>query len=86
VITQQNFNRVAQFSHFGCAGFLVLAAALWHRQLLMAALIVAVSALKEGWWDQRFEAWDVRGNSWLDFGVACAGVAFALLLLWVAPR
>jgi hypothetical protein len=86
MITESDFNRVAQLSHFAWGVWPVLAAALWHRQVLMAALIVAVSALKEGWWDQRFEAWDVRGNSWLDFGVACAGVAFALLLLWIAPR
>jgi hypothetical protein len=86
MITQSDFNRVSQLSHFSWAALVVLAAALWHRQVLMAALIVVVSAVKEGWWDQHFEAWDVRGSSWLDFGVACAGVAFALVLLWIAPR
>lgn len=78
-ITPKLFNQVAQLGHFagGLAtifGSKVLFGATWWA----LAGLAGVAALKEFWFDYKYESTEVRGSSLLDFSMYIVGGLVAL--------
>lgn len=85
-VDNSTFNRVAQVSHFGWGLALVFGArVLLHDgdYWIVAALWTCYAAVKEFFWDVRFESEAIRGSSLEDFlfQVAGAGAAICAILL-----
>ncbi len=83
MIPPVTFNRVAQAGHF--AGGLAVVWGLhilWHAGLLGLIGVIAFAAVKEFWWDYRYESPEVRGSSVTDFVFWTVGAcgAFAVLM------
>lgn len=81
MITDSQFNKVSQNAHVlaGLAwiwGSVVLFGPQYIWYFLDAGVLLA--AVKEFWWDYRFENTEVRGSSMEDFNVYCMGLIIAI--------
>jgi hypothetical protein len=79
-IANVSFDEVSQFAHFFAAyasvmtgGFLYGHTGVW----VSGAQMIAFAAIKEGWFDPKYETPDIAGNGWVDFGFYFLGVAAA---------
>lgn len=82
IIEPKEFDKVAQLSHFAWGAMVVFLAAIAGHPIpslpfYVGGLWIVYSAVKEFWYDEKYETPIVRGNSMLDFVVASAGVLFA---------
>jgi hypothetical protein len=88
LIPTSNYNLVAQLSHVGWGLAIVFGGkVIFHGNwyLLLAALWIVFNAVKEGWYDQRYEDAEMRGNSWEDFSFAAgSAVAASALTFWLS--
>jgi hypothetical protein len=84
LVSDSEFDFVAQVSHFGWGMLSVaLPTALAGPVvgLLGGGVYVLYAAVKEFWYDERYESPAVRGSSSRDFLVQLIGVATAVLLI-----
>jgi hypothetical protein len=80
------FNFISQVAH--CAAMYAITFTLavkygWSAFLIAAAGVVVYGAVKEGWYDPKFENPITAGSGWLDFGCLCAGPTLAALAYWL---
>jgi hypothetical protein len=80
VISPLDYNVSSQFAHFFTAAFLVSQLGrIGHGTLFDAAFgMLVFAAVKEFWYDYKYETPDVRGSSLLDFSMYCAGTLVAV--------
>ncbi len=79
MITAAQFDTQAQISHFGWGLAVVFAAkVLLDRPGWIALAWIAFAAVKEFWWDERFQPVDIRGSGLEDFLFQSAGAVVAL--------
>lgn len=70
MIPVSTFNRVSQLSHVGWGLAIVFGGkVLFHGRwyLILAALWIAYAAVKEFWYDRRYESLQEQGIAWEDF-------------------
>ncbi len=84
MISDKQFNTLAQISHFGWGTAVVLAGNLFHARFPVAGAWLLYAAIKEFFYDQRYETPEVRGSSLEDFLFQAAGAAVGLILVAVA--
>jgi hypothetical protein len=100
MITDKQYDTLAQLSHFGWGfGIVALGAAIefrveWkdhqampgHWYLIVAVAWILYAAVKEFYFDERdqYETAEMRGSSLEDFLFQLAGAAFSVLTLWLA--
>jgi hypothetical protein len=85
MIPDSTFNRVAQLSHTGWGLAIVFGGkVIFHGRwyLLLAALWIAYAAVKEFWWDQRYENPEERGSSGEDFLFATGAAMLAVAIVF----
>ena len=86
LIPPKTFNAVAQAGHFQAGCLAVFApVALTHGLrwgFIGALLVVLFAAVKEFWWDHRYEVVAVRGSDLEDFLFYAIGPGPCLLLCW----
>lgn len=89
LISNVSFDEVSQFAHFFTSYAIVLTACLWGTRpgLIIGAGMVLFAALKEFWFDAKYEDVETRGSSPRDFafyasGVALAFAVYAIRLAW----
>lgn len=85
-IDPREFEMVAQLSHFGWGVAVVLAG--WTlggetAMVVVGALWVLYAAVKEFWYDEKYERPVVRGSSGLDFTVEVVGALVGMSLVWL---
>lgn len=86
MITPKLFNEVAQLSHVGWGLAIVFAPKVLfggHWYLLFLFLWTIYCAIKEFWYDQKYEAPDVRGSSLDDFLHAVVAALIAAVLTFL---
>jgi hypothetical protein len=88
MIDDKTFNTVAQLGHFAGGAAIVLAFTViaWNRQASIYGLltVAALAAIKEFWYDQRYETPEVRGSSLEDFSFYLVGATIATAVsLWL---
>jgi hypothetical protein len=71
----------AQFAHFFVAAYLVSQCGRWGgRGLATGAILMFMWATaKEGWWDEKYQAPDVRGSGWRDWAFYVLGTLVGVL-------
>lgn len=75
------FDTVAQSAHVWFGGWIVYTFALWTSAWIGAAAVLLFAAVKEFWYDEKYESVYVRGSGWRDFAFYALGaVATAALL------
>ena len=84
MISEKQFNMVSQFSHFGWGLAVVLTGNLFHKALPVGGLWLLYAAIKEFFYDERYETPEVRGSSLEDFVFQAMGAGVALVLIAVA--
>lgn len=85
MISDSDFNRVSQSAHL-LAGALAVCATVaifgasykWYG----AGGIIIFAAIKEFWYDYKYETPEIRGSSSEDFAFYCIGVIISLLALF----
>jgi hypothetical protein len=81
-ITPKLFNSVSQAGHFAGGAAIVLATVvLWHATQAPYAgfvIVALAAALKEFWYDYKYESSEVRGSSLEDFLFYLSGALAAL--------
>jgi hypothetical protein len=89
-ITPKLFNQVAQLGHFAGGAALVLATVvLWrdaHAPFAGFAGVCLAVALKEFWYDYKYESTEVRGSSAEDFSFYLLGAGAAAIVALVRGR
>lgn len=78
-------DEVAQGSHVAIAAAVVgLCSARWHgpSKYIAAIVVVLLAALKEFWFDRKYEDAATRGSDVEDWSYYVVGTALALLVLW----
>lgn len=78
------WNIVAQISHVlgGCIISLLPVYFMGNGSLKFSIpIFLGIAALKEFWFDYRFETPDERGSSLLDFTMYCVGILFTLIFV-----
>lgn len=84
-VDARTFNVVAQLAHFAGGLAIVFGAySLWgmHAALIATGILAVVAAVKEFWYDYRYETPAERGSSALDFAIYLVGAGIALALLY----
>jgi hypothetical protein len=83
-ITPKLFNSVAQAGHFAGGAAIVLAiVVLWRATYAPFAgfsIVLLASAIKEFWFDYKYESTEVRGSSLEDFLMYLAGAGAAMIV------
>lgn len=83
MIDVKTFNRVAQLSHFAWGAMILFAAGTFHASVLILFIIAFVcavtAAVKEFWYDEKYETPDERGSSREDFAFYFLGISVGLL-------
>ena len=80
-----SLNEVAQASHVAIAAAIVsLSSARFHghAKYIAAVIVILTAAIKEFYFDQRYEDAATRGSNLEDWSYYIAGVIVALLILW----
>lgn len=86
-ITPKLFNQISQLAHFAGGAAIVLTVVVlgWHA--LWGFVGVAIlSALKEFWYDYKYESDEVRGSSAEDFAFYMVGAGAAWIVAVIGPR
>lgn len=86
MIDDKEFNFVAQLSHVQFGLVTIFASYIWlptHWYLFTLGLVVVYSAIKEFWYDEKYETTEVRGSSLEDFLFQAGGAIAASLLLFI---
>ena len=91
MIDNKTFNEVSQLGHFAGGAAIVLAfgvarhVAPW--PVYGFVLVLVLAAIKEFWYDEKFETTEVRGSSGEDFLFYMVGAGAALLfsILFIRP-
>jgi hypothetical protein len=82
-IDPKTFNQVAQLGHFAGGAAIVLAVVVisHHRTYCVWALlaVAALAAIKEFWYDEKYETTEVRGSSLQDFIFYLLGAGAAVV-------
>jgi hypothetical protein len=88
VIDDKTFDTVSQLAHFagGTAIVFGLVVLTHHRPFALWAflIVLALAAVKEFWYDEKYETAEVRGSSIEDFAFYAFGAGFAAILSYVA--
>jgi hypothetical protein len=89
-IDPKTFNQVAQLGHFaGGAAITLATVVLWHNYYAPfagASIVALAAAVKEFWFDERFESAEVRGSSAEDFFLYLLGAGAAAIVALVRAR
>ena len=83
MIPYEIFNTVSQSAHFFSAAFVTY---LFNGNPWVAALLVALTAIKEWWYDYKYESVTVRGSSVEDAIFYWLGIAAAIVLCRYGAR
>lgn len=81
-VSNKNFYSICDRAHFLGASTLILASFIPRHSLkfslTMSFLVILFAAIKEGFWDPKYESREIAGSGWRDFIFYCYGVLFAL--------
>ena len=83
MIPYEIFNTVSQSAHFFSAAFVVY---LFNGNMWVSAILIALTAIKEWWYDYKYESAAVRGSSLEDAVFYWLGIAAAILLCRYGAR
>ena len=80
MVDEKEFDFVAQLSHLGWGiAVVLLADKLFHRAASMAILWIIYAAIKEFYWDYKYETPEVRGSSAKDYLFQVLGALIGIL-------
>ena len=75
-----SMDEMAQVAHIGVFSFLNLVLILiFSHPILWFLASVIFAAVKEGWWDVKYETPETAGNGWEDFSTLCGGALIGML-------
>jgi hypothetical protein len=81
-VDAKTFNQVSQMSHIAGGLALVFGAQVLFGSYIIATVIfLLLAAIKEFWYDYKFETEIVRGSSLMDFVFYTVGVAIAIVAI-----
>lgn len=81
MIDSKTFDTVSQMAHIFFAGFVVFTAQHFGVGWYGIVGLVVFAAIKEFWYDYRYESLAVRGSSVRDFFFYLVGIVLAVLVL-----
>jgi hypothetical protein len=84
MITGKQYNQLAQLNHVLAGTTWIWGTALFfgeHWLFLYAGVFAA--AIKEFWYDERYESPEIRGSSFQDFIFYCVGLFGAVWIYWL---
>lgn len=86
-ITPKLFNQISQLGHFaGGAAITLATVVLWHESYAPVVgflIVTCAAAIKEFWYDEKYESTEVRGSSAEDFAFYILGAGAAAIVALV---
>jgi hypothetical protein len=88
-VDERTFNLISQLGHFA-GGLAVVFGSYsfwgWHGALISILVLAGLVAIKEFWWDNKYESVEVRGSNFLDWSMWMVGAAVALVLVFIRRK
>jgi hypothetical protein len=83
LIQDKEFDIDSQSAHVGWGGWIAYTFALWTSPWWGVVAVLSFAAIKEGWYDQKYELDEVRGSNLRDFAFYGIGAVATASLLTV---